>query len=264
MLVVERRGQLLEAVRQRGVVTIQELADALHVSAMTVRRDLDELQAKGLVRRTHGGAVLHPGATVDPTFAQRSQTQAAVKQAIAAFAAGLIQPHDRLLLDSGSTIAALAEAMHHLHEAHVITHSLPVLHTLSRVTGMTLTATGGTYEPALEAFVGPGAEQTLADVRVDKAFLSATSVGLDDGFSNSHRQGLVIQREMLRVAREVYLLVDSSKFQRQPFWLVAPLRAVTAIVTDRSIPPTQVERLTAAGIRVLIAPMLLGAEYEQH
>lgn len=248
-LATHRQRIIFDQLQQDGAVVINHLAEALQVSAMTIRRDLDELHKQGLLRRTHGGAVsLTTTRTQDPPFGQRRQLHMREKQAIAQRAAHYIHDGERIILDSGSTVAALATFLDDHEQTTVITYSLPVLYALSTRFGSRLICTGGACDTDINALVGPLAEQMLNGVRVDKAFLGATSVGLDEGFSNSHLSNLALQRIVLTVAREVYLMVDSSKFKQAPFWLVAPLDVLTTIITDAHIAPETVAQCTQAGI----------------
>jgi DeoR/GlpR family transcriptional regulator of sugar metabolism len=250
-LATHRHRVILDQLHRQGAVVINHLAESLHVSAMTIRRDLDEMSKQGLLRRTHGGAVsLAERRTQDPPFGQRRQFAIAEKQAIARQAAAYIGDGDRIILDSGSTVAALASFLGTHKRTTVITYSLPVLHELSGQLGNRLVCTGGACDTEIHALVGPLAEQMLNTVRVDKAFLGATSVSVEDGFSNSHLTNLALQRIVLAVAREVYLLVDSSKFQQSPFWLVAPVDTLTAIITDSGVSTATVESFSRAGIQV--------------
>lgn len=253
MIGPQRRQAILEALRQNGAVSINDLVQALGVSAMTVRRDLDELERRNLLRRTYGGAIVASNATTDPSFRQREQVQQSAKLAIAHRAAELITSGERLIFDSGSTVAEMCSFLDDKTDVTVISYSLPVIQRLADHPDMNLISTGGVFDPAINAFGGPFAERVLEDVRVDRAFLSATSISLEDGFSNSNLYNLSLQRIVLRVARESYLLVDSSKFSRTPFWLVASLEAVTGIITDTAAPPSTVERLVQAGLRVIRA-----------
>jgi DeoR/GlpR family transcriptional regulator of sugar metabolism len=248
----QRQTTILETLRQQGAVSIHELSQTLGVSAMTIRRDLDELERRGLLKRTYGGAVAATSVSFDPPFTQRQQIQKSVKQAIAQQAATLIEKGDRLILDSGSTVATLCPYLGDRPDLTVITYSIPVLHGLTRHADIALICTGGSFDNTINAFVGPLAEQVLENVRVDKAFLGATSISVKDGFSNSHLQNLTLQRLALRCARETYLLADSSKFLRDPFWIVANLEAITGIITDRSVPPESVNRLIQNGIQVQV------------
>jgi DeoR family transcriptional regulator, fructose operon transcriptional repressor len=252
MIGPQRRQTILETLRQNGAVSITDLVQALGVSAMTVRRDLDELERRNLLRRTYGGAIAAGSATTDPSFQHRAQVQQPAKLAIARCAAELIMPGERLILDSGSTVAAMCPFLGEKADVTVISNSLPVMHGLADHPDISLICTGGLFDPSINAFGGPLAERVLEDVRVDRAFVGATSISLEDGFSNSNLYSLSLQRIMLRVARESYLLVDSSKFNRAPFWLVAPVNTLTGIITDTAAPAATSERLGQAGLRVLL------------
>lgn len=254
LIASQRQLRIMDLLRRQGVVTITELAQAFAVSAMTIRRDLDELDRQGLLQRTHGGAIALAGAiSEDPTFTQRQHIRAAAKQAIARAAAGLVTSHELLLLDSGSAVAALAPLLAPMSDLTVISYSLPVIQELASAYGSRLICTGGSFDPAINAFVGPLAEHVLSDVRVDAAFLGASSVSAVDGFSNSSLQNLALQRIALRAARNVYLLADSEKLSRPPFWIVAGMERVTALITDSAITPSAQQGLEQHGVQVIIA-----------
>jgi len=254
LIASQRQLRIMELLRRQGVVAITELAQAFAVSAMTIRRDLDDLGRQGLLQRTHGGAVaLAIGPVDDPIYTQRQQIRAAAKQAIARTAASLIASHELILLDSGSTVAAMAPLLTPLSDLTVISYSLPVIQELASAYGPRLISTGGSFDPAISAFVGPLAEQMLSEVRVDAVFLGASSVSAVDGFSNSSLPNLALQRIALRAARNVYLLADSEKLTRPPFWLVADMGQVTALITDSAITSGAQQALEQHGVQVVIA-----------
>lgn len=252
-IAAHRHQHILELLRRTGAAAIGDLVQQLQVSPMTVRRDLDELSKQGLIQRTHGGAVLSSGGKADPPYTQRSALYTSAKTEIATYAAQYVSDGERVILDSGSTVAELAEHLVEHTTTTVITYSLPIIQSLAPSFGPRVVCTGGAVEPSINALIGPLAEQVLTGVRVDKAFLGATSVSVADGFSNSNLGNLALQRIVLSIAREVYLLVDSSKFSRTPFWLVSPLNAVTAVITDSEVSLEIREQFTQAGIPLIIA-----------
>lgn len=249
----QRQTAILEVLRRQGAVSIQELVQRLGVSPMTIRRDLDELEAQGLLQRTYGGATLGSNGPNDPPFTQRTQIHIPAKHGIAHRAVQLLRPGERVILDSGTTVATVADYVRDIPDLTVITYSLPVIHALATQNDVAVVSTGGSIGPTINATVGPLAERVLADVRVDKAFIGATSVSLEDGFSNSNLQNVALQQIVLRVAREVYLLVDTAKFSRPPFWLVAQLNALTGIVTDSAPSDLWREGLVQAGVALYVA-----------
>ncbi len=252
MLGEQRQAMIRETLRKQGAVTITELVQALSVSAMTIRRDLEQLEQQGLLRRTHGGAVARVLLEPDPPFTQRDQIQQQAKSRIARLAAELVQDGEQIILDSGSTVAAMSPYLEQKQGLTVITFSIPVIKHLLHHEHIQLICTGGVGDPTTDALVGPLAERMLEGVRVDKAFLGATSISLEDGFSNSNLQNLALQRILLRVARASYLLVDSTKFACRPFWLVAQLQEVAGIITDEQAPTESVARIEQAGIPIKV------------
>jgi DeoR/GlpR family transcriptional regulator of sugar metabolism len=257
MLSPQRQNLILTQLRQQKAAGINELAKRLKVSAMTVRRDLDEMEQKGLLQRTHGGAVLTETALPDedPPFVVRDNVQQPAKQAIAKLTTSLLKAGDQIILDSGSTVATMCNSLTSKVPLTVITYSLPVMQALMSLTHIKLIATGGFADPTINAFTGPLAEKVLEGVRVDKAFIGATSLSLEEGFSNSNLHNLTLQRLVLKASREVYLLVDHSKFSRPPFWLVERLENLTAIITDEQAPKEKLQQFQQAGVKVLVAPL---------
>jgi DeoR/GlpR family transcriptional regulator of sugar metabolism len=258
MLSPQRQKLILGQLRQDKAASITELAKKLKVSAMTVRRDLDEMEQKGLLQRTHGGAILAEPLPLeeDPPFIIRDNVQQPAKQAIAKLATSLLKAGDQIILDSGTTVATMAHKLSPKISLTLITYSLPVLHCLPSLPHLKLIATGGFADPTINALTGPLAEKVLEGVRVDKAFIGATSLSLEEGFSNSSLHNLTLQRLVMKAAREVYLLVDHSKFSRPPFWLVERLEHLTAIITDEQAPKEKLHQFKQAGIPVLVAPLI--------
>ncbi len=249
----KRHVAILKNLRRQGAATISELATKLDVSEMTVRRDLDELAEHGLLQRTHGGAISLNFMEADPTFSQRRTINQQAKQAIARRAAELVNPGEQIILDSGTTVASICPYLEGKAPLTVITYSLPVAQALIHKSDINLICTGGAGNTATDSFVGPLAERVLAEVRVDKAFIGVSSVSLKEGFSNSHVDNLNLQRKVLEVARETFILADSTKFRRPAFWLVAALSAVSAIITDNGLSPEMATEYEEAGVRVLVA-----------
>jgi DeoR family transcriptional regulator, fructose operon transcriptional repressor len=257
MLSPQRQNLILGQLRLQRAASISELAKKLKVSMMTVRRDLDDLEQKGLLQRTHGGAILAETELPkdDPPFVVRDNVQQPAKQAIAKLATSLLNPGDQLILDSGSTVATMCNSLTAQVPLTVISYSVPVIHSLLALPHIRLICTGGFADPTINALTGPLAEKVLEGVRVDKAFIGATSLSLEEGFSNSSLHNLTLQRLVIKAAREVYLLVDHTKFSRPPFWLVEKLENLTAVLTDEQAPKEKLQQFKQAGVRVLVAPL---------
>lgn len=266
MLAEERRSKIQEMLARQSSVTIAELVETFGTSEMTIRRDLDELEARGVCQRIYGGALslrIHEYPTVGnnsyPPYALREQSCAPEKIAIARRAAALVRPGDTILIDSGTTAAHLAYALRGVSPITVISNSISVLAQLYDVTSISLISPGGTL--SLEgsmapggdmSFVGPVTAAALRGFRADKAFIGTSGLNVTDGISNVGLFQAEIKRIMIEIAEEVILITDHSKFGRVSGFIVAGLERFHKIITDIRAPASDVERLRALGIEVIL------------
>lgn len=179
----ERRERILELVRANGSMALRDIAAQVRASEVTVRRDIRVLEAEGLIDRRRGGAAL-PGRLVhEHNHTQRSGTAAPEKLAIAAAAARLVQDDDAIVLGPGTTTEALAREIVGRRNLTVVTNSLPVAEILAAAPGVEVVVTGGTLRSTNLALVGTAAEQSLAGLRVHRAFVSGNGVTAERGLS---------------------------------------------------------------------------------
>jgi DeoR family transcriptional regulator, fructose operon transcriptional repressor len=262
MLPEDRRSRIQDLLSQKSSVTISELAELFGTSEMTVRRDLDELEARGVCQRIHGGAtslrVQEYRPPPYPSYPQREQCQVREKIAIGQAAAALVRPGDVIAVDSGTTAAYLAQALRTVYPLTVITNSIRVLDQLHDIIQIALISPGGTLlleertVPSGDlAFVGPIAVQTLRSFRPSKAFISTAGITVADGISNAGLYQAEIKRTLIEIADEAILITDYSKFGRVAGFLVAPATAFTRVITDTAAPEPDVASLRALGIEVI-------------
>lgn len=251
MTAEQRRGRLLEMVRQHGFASLPDLADALSVSESTVRRDLDSLEQNGAAKRTHGGAFYTGPSPKLPHFDFRQQAEWDKKKAIARRAAELVEDGETLLLDGGSTTYELARLLV-TRPLQVVTTSLPVANLFMTSVTADLVLVGGYVHSRTGVVVGPYAEQMLDSLNVRKAFLSVAAVS-PRGCFNSNLLLVETERAMMRVADEVIVLADSTKFGHQSLAHLCDLSAVGHMVVDDCLSQQWLERLDAAGVDVTIA-----------
>lgn len=238
-----RRAQLAQYVSQVGQVTVPDLVERFAVSADTVRRDLDQLDADGLVVRTHGGAVSPSSMPrIDSGLNARIQVQPAAKERIGGIAAGLVENGHVIVINGGTTSLALARHLRDHRELTVATNNLRLPLELSPKTVRELYVFGGDVRLHAQATVGPVAFPSRTggrdlDIRFDLALITVGGVSAEGGFSTSNLGEAGMMREMMQRAARVVVLADSSKFGRTLFAQVAPLGAADALVTDR--PPAE-------------------------
>lgn len=242
----ERRAHLERRITADGYLSSLAAAQELGVSEMTVRRDLRMLEEQGSVRRVAGGATIVSGGV---PFEKRDAVGSAQKRAIAELAAGEAASAEMVALDAGTTVAALVPL---LHDSTVVTHSMPVIETLSRAGSARLIAAGGHYQPDTRSFAGPLTEETLRGVRCDVAFLSATAVG-PDGLWGTNALDAAIKRVLAQQSARVVLLADADKLTRTAAVRIAGLDIIDVLITDARADADALAAIGAAGVDVRIA-----------
>ncbi|PTM57566.1 DeoR family transcriptional regulator [Desmospora activa DSM 45169] len=253
MFAEERKQQILHYLAQQDRASVGELSEAFDVSEVTIRRDLKELEQEGLLRRTHGGALSNRTETAfEPSMIEKESAYAEEKERIAQQAYALIQPGETLLLDSGTTVHALARLLLSSEGVKVVTNSNPVLQTLSQVESIELISTGGMVRSSMQSMVGPFAEQVLQSLHVDRLFLGMNGIHLERGLTTPHLLEARIKQQMIQAAREVVLLCDSSKLGQTAFTHVAPLQAVHRLITDKGASPDIVREMEEQGVEVIL------------
>ncbi|MEM9789153.1 MAG: DeoR/GlpR family DNA-binding transcription regulator [Planctomycetota bacterium] len=253
MLIVERQQRLIDILQQRRSAQLEDLAQALGVSPSTVRRDLDTLVERGLVDRTHGGAILRdtpgPPEPRQPTLIARMTDRLAEKQAIGRAAASLVQPHMTVLLDGGSTVIYAARQIT-ARPLQVVTNSLMIATDFAEDEQVELILVGGTLYPRTGVTVGAIATGTLADLHADLMFFSLAGVYGDAGF-NLNLEMAQVEQAMMRQAAECVMLMDSSKFGRKSLVRVCGVEQIDRIITDDGV---DAEFREALGDRLVTAP----------
>ena len=251
-----RKQDILALLQQRGFTPTQDLARALGVSVTTIYRYLAELEESGLVRKEYGGASLRPAAPdgIDFDYRWRRQEHPAEKQAIAECAAALVESGDTLTVDSSTTCIAFAQALAlaPLQDVTIITNSARIVLALQHKPEFRLICTGGTYLARHDTLVGEPAEDFLATVTANKAFISAYGV-TPQACTDSDPADVRVKRLMLARARAKILLADHSKLGRTTTFTVITPAELDTIVTDPRAPEEVLAPLRALGPAILTA-----------
>lgn len=251
MLTEVRRNRVLEMVRQRGFASLPDLAGELKVSESTIRRDLAALEESGEAKRTHGGVFYTGPSPKLPHFDQREQTHWDKKRAIARAASELIEDGETLILDGGSTTYELARLLIG-RPLHVVTNSLPVANLFTSSNSADLVMIGGIIHSRTGVSLGPYANQMLRELKVRRAVMSVAGI-TDDGYYNSNLLLVETEQAMMRAADEILVVADSTKFGHSSLAHVCPLGGVQTMVVDSQITPEWRDKLTQAGVRLVIA-----------
>ncbi|KRB43587.1 MULTISPECIES: DeoR/GlpR family DNA-binding transcription regulator [unclassified Terrabacter] len=255
MLPVQRHAETLGLITRQGVVSVEDLAAHLEVSLSTVRRDLDELERQGRVRRVHGGAVVDgpqvPDAPELPP-AMREVERQEEKQAIARRAIRLIEPGSALLLTGGTTTAALAPLLAAVPDVTVVTNSLDVAIRLADV-DVDLVVLGGALRRPELSLLGSLVGLTLGELHVDHAIMGVYGVDHRSGLLGASALECETDRRLAGSADRLTVLADSSKFSRRSPHRICPLDAVTELVTSAAADETDVSVLRDQGLVVHVA-----------
>lgn len=234
MLKRERLMKICNMVNENGILTVNKIIDELHVSDMTVRRDLDELEKAGKLLRVHGGAQsLTFSLDHELSHVEKTTVQAEEKRQIVRYAAEMIQEGETIFLGPGTTIEMLAN---HLkgRKIRIITNSYPVFKTLINHYPTEIILTGGDYRSNTGAFVGPITNAILYKLKFTKAFIGSNGIYNDEITTYSLEEGEA-QQIALHNARKKYLLADYKKFNREDFCVYYNLHNFNAIITDNSV-----------------------------
>lgn len=247
-----RRQKIVELLVAEGTASLNRLVQHFDVSIMTIHRDLDELEAQGLLRKQRGGATIKSSSQFESDFRYRVQMSADEKRGVAQRAAQFIEPGMSVMLDDGSTSQALAPFLIEKAPLTVITNNLSVITDLGGNVGITVLALGGTYSKKFNGFFGILTESALDDLRADVAFMSSSSV---DGVSAFHQdlEVVAVKRRMIESSARRYLLVDHHKFERTALYLLAKLSEFDGVITNSELASYKAETLQNNGISLYYA-----------
>ena len=254
MRIEDRHNRIVEQVRGAGRVLVAELAERFDVTPETIRRDLTALDRCGALRKVHGGAI--PASALPETgVTQREQVNTSAKQSIARAALERLgpEPGTTVLVDAGTTTGALARLLPTDRELTIITNSVLTAASLAAVGHTRVRILGGQLRGLTQAAVGSEAVEALSALRVDVALLGANGVSAAHGLSTPDPDEATVKRAMVRSARQVVALVDSTKIGQEHLVSFATLDDVDLLVTDVELPPALTEQLATTETEVLVA-----------
>lgn len=246
MYAEERQVFILGLARREGRVDAGMLAEQLNVSAETIRRDLTALERQGVLRRTHGGAIPIQRLGFDPVLVTRASTMVEEKTRIGSAAVNYLPAEGSILIDGGSTTAALAGSIPEDRSLTVLTGALPTAVSLAGKANLTVLMPGGALRPRSMCLVGPWAARDLGEVCVDTAFIGTNGLSLERGLTTSDQSEAVTKQAMIKAARRVVLLCDHSKIGADDFFRFASLSEVDVLITDSGLDPDLAEDLKTA------------------
>jgi DeoR/GlpR family transcriptional regulator of sugar metabolism len=247
-----RHQEMLQLLGEQGTLSISELAVRYEVSDMTIRRDLNQLAAHGLLVRTRGGAAASSSGSFEPPFALRERTRTAAKAEIAAAAAREIVEGQTVLLDGGTTGLAIADALAG-RNLTVCTLNVRIAERLATDSSMRVMIPGGTIRPGEFSLVGPEAEAMLSRFRFDVYLMTASGVSVDAGVTEWNADDAAVKRAALTASRRTVLVADAGKFGAEAFVRVCPLSQVDMLVTDAGLAAVDRKQVAATGTGLVVA-----------
>jgi DeoR/GlpR family transcriptional regulator of sugar metabolism len=262
VLARQRQAIVLERVREEGAVRVTDLARLLGVSDMTVRRDLEFLQGRGLIEKVHGGATSIPGSALfEPGFATKSALQLAEKDAIADAAVELINPGAAIGISAGTTTYAIACRLVGFVGLTVVTNSLRVADVMSETRGsdQTVVLTGGVRTPS-DALVGPLAVSALQNIHLDLVFMGVHGMDLGAGFTSPNLLEAETNRAMVDSARLLVIVADHTKWGVVGLSSFARLDQADILITDAGLDPAVREELAVTARRLIVVGVAVSPE----
>ena len=247
----ERLQTIAEKLEREGRIVTKDLVDELNTTPVTLRKDLLLLEKRGLLKRTHGGAVkvnrLYPGQALN----EKEKINLEEKIRIVRKAATFVDEGDTIILDSGSTTSLLAKELRNFKRLVVITNALNIASDLSD-TNVEVIVVGGNLLKMAATMVGPLADDTLRKVSADKLFMGVDGVDMNIGLTTPDINEAKTSRVMMESAGEVFLLVDASKFGRRSLGVISPLSGIDKLITTKHLSEEEFQQLSENEIDIFM------------
>lgn len=251
--VVDRKTYILNRIEAKNTASVAKLASELKVSEMTIRRDLSELENKGLIRRVYGGAVSARGRSYEPPLIMRETNSIEEKRSIGKIAAQLIEEGDSIALDVGSTTIEVAKNLISSHNLTIMTPSLHIANLLSNQPDIRLILSGGIIRHSENSCIGDLAQRAFKGLFIDKLFLAVAGMDAKAGLTEYNWDDTMVKQAMIQSAKEVIVVSDSSKFDKIAFAHIAPLKITHRLVTDQLPTGSLLEKLQESNVEIIIA-----------
>lgn len=251
MNAVKRKIKILELLKEQESVEVEQLTRFFGVSKVTVRGDLDDLERKGLLIRTHGGAILPENLELVRVLANTLEEHKNEKMAICKRALQFVQDGMNIIIDAGSTAVHLAKLVQGMHLT-VITNSVLVLQELMNADSVELLVAGGILRKPSLSFMGESASHVFDQIHADILFLGVSGFSIERGLTGTNIIETQTKKHMIRNASKVVLLADSSKLEKMFIANICDWDSIDYLITD-NLPREAKERLEEKGVKVLLA-----------
>lgn len=254
---VERKKKIMDEINRTGKVKVVDLADFFQVSTETIRRDLDQLEESGVLKRVYGGAV-KTTYKIEPPFSQRTGVHLQEKIRIGHKAAELVSDGDTIVIDVGTTTLEFARALKHKRELTIFTNSIPVASVImealnnQELTGE-LILLGGSVNPTQRSTSGPLAVSVLHQFHIDKAFISVGGISVKNGVSDYDLEESFVSKAMIEASNDTIVLADHSKIGNQAFSRICSIDKIDVIVSDHPMPDSWSHEHAANALKWIVA-----------
>jgi len=252
----DRQSRITEHLLHVGDSSPQDLASLFNVSLMTIHRDLDALERRGVVRKFHGGVTVQPSGVFESQLPFRMKANIPAKKAIAAAAFKYVHPGMSIMLDDSTSGLQMVEGLGQMGPLHIVTNFMRAIAGLAEHSveaDLTVVGIGGVYDHSHDAFIGLYCLDQLTRVRADALFLSTSAVCGVDAYHQEERI-VAVKRAMMEASMKRYLLLDSSKLRRVALHNIATLTEFDCVITDQGADEETLQQWRSAGVEYEIAP----------
>ncbi|WP_341302111.1 DeoR/GlpR family DNA-binding transcription regulator [Lysinibacillus sp. FSL H8-0500] len=251
MLPQDRHREIMKQLYEFQTVKISSLSKMLNVTRETVRKDLYDMEEKGLVRKVHGGAVLNK-ANLEINYADRKSANEAEKRSIAKRASDFVENGDTLYVDYGTTALLFIREILNKRNLTIVTNSLPIANEIIDFSDFEVIIIGGQVRKNEKSLFGPLAYRGIEKIYVDKGFFGVSGVDIQAGFTNIHMGESEVSRLMIQHSKKNIVMADSSKFNIVSMNQIASIEQVDVLVTDEKANKALLKQIIEKNVEVII------------
>ena len=252
MLSLQRQNRILELIKKKKSAQVTELSDQFGVSVSTVRRDLSEMEERGLVQRVHGGAVLVETESEFP-LSLRANVYADEKARIGEAAAKLVQDGDTIIITSGTTTESILPFLADKQNLTVVTNVVSIAYKLSQFPHIAVVVLGGWLRHSEFSLLGHLTIESVRDLRANKIFHGTFGINAAHGLTGTNMQDVETDRHLINAAGQLIVLADSSKFAQLGTIRIVPTERISVLLTDTNAPIQEIASIREQGILVVQA-----------
>lgn len=247
---VKRITEIEDYVKEKKEASLEELKNHFDVSLNTIRRDVNELAKADTVKKVYGGVVYNKE-DITTAYEDRNISHLLEKRKIGTYCSRFIEPNDIIFIDSGTTTHYVLDDVDKNINFTLITNSLEVINKAVTFPNVSLLITGDTYKRSTKSFTGVSENQTIHKFNINKAFMSATAFSIDNGASNTDLLENRTKSMVCSRSKEVYLLIDSSKFGQTSLFTYCHLENINTIITDSDIDRDYLSELNESSTEII-------------